>query len=319
MAPSKADSQPTTSILAWHDLPKGDRRSAELSGIAWQAETSTLYAITDDAPMIVPLMLSDDYQALSMGEPIAVSMPDPWDGEGIALTSEGFIVSNEVGPHVYRINPDGQLVSRVSLPVHFSRIRPNHSLESLAVAEAERYVITANEQALEDDGPPSTIESGTLVRILRYDQVTAETLEWAYRTDPVPSAGSVGDNGVTEIVALSPSDLLVLERSFVPGLGNSIRIYRVTVEEPTDILSVEALSPDTPVLSKTLVVDLGTLPDDDFPTGLQPQPNRILDNFEGMALGPTLADGRRVLFLVSDDNKRATQIPRLLVLAVAGL
>jgi hypothetical protein len=269
--------------------------------------------------MIVPLTLSEDYQTLSLGEPISVSVPDPWDGEGIALTSAVFTISNENGPHVYEIDAAGQLISRVPLPTHFNRIRLNLSLESLAVADAGRYVMTANEQALDGDGPPSTSEVGTLVRILRYDRATMETIEWAYRTDPVPAAGLTGDNGVAEIAAISPSELLVLERSFVAGLGNRIRIYRVLIEEPSDILSVDSLSPETPVLSKTLVLDLATLPDDDFPSGLQPQPNRILDNFEGMALGPRLADGRQVLFLVSDDNKRATQVPRLLVLAVPGL
>jgi hypothetical protein len=36
-----------------------------------------------------------------------------------------------------------------------------------------------------------------------------------------------------------------------------------------------------------------------------------------MALGPTLPDGRRVLFLVSDDNSHATQDARILALALA--
>jgi hypothetical protein len=36
-----------------------------------------------------------------------------------------------------------------------------------------------------------------------------------------------------------------------------------------------------------------------------------------MALGPTLPDGRRVLFLVADDNSHAIQDARVLALAIA--
>ena len=42
-------------------------------------------------------------------------------------------------------------------------------------------------------------------------------------------------------------------------------------------------------------------------------------NYEGITLGPRMLDGRRVLFLMSDDNGKPTQVTRLLVLAAAGL
>jgi hypothetical protein len=316
--PVRSDQSPA-SILAWHDLPKDDGRSVELSGIAWEPRTSTLYVVGDDAPVIVKLTLSDDYRSLGLGESIAVNVTDPWDGEGIGLTSDGFLVSNESGPHIYQLDWDGQLISQIPLPRHFNRIRPNKSLESLAVADGGRYVISANEQALEGDGPLSTSEAGTVVRIIRVDRSSLETREWAYRTEPVFAAGAGADNGVADIAAISPSELVVLERAFVPGVGNSIRLYRVTLQDDTNTLETEFLTTETAVLPKTLVLDLATLPDDDFPPTRQAQPNRVLDNFEGLALGPMLDDGQRVLFLVSDDNQRAAQVTRLLVLAVSGL
>ena len=49
------------------------------------------------------------------------------------------------------------------------------------------------------------------------------------------------------------------------------------------------------------------------------QPNPILDNFEALGLGPVTADGRRIIFVTSDDNARATQVPRVVVLAIRGL
>src|SRR5215203_2570779 len=308
----------TSSVLGWYDLPKDDERSRELSGLAWDPESATLYAITDDAPRIVRLNLGEDFRSVSFGETITVAVPDMWDGEGIARTSTGFFITNENGPHIYELDLAGQLVSWVPVPGHFNRIRPNLSLESLTLADNGRYLFTANEQALVGDGPRSMVESGTIVRIVRFDRATQETLEWAYQTDPIFASGDGGDNGGAELAAISASDLLVLERSFVPNVGNSVRIYRVSLAEPTNVFELDLLSSDTPVVVKTLVIDLATLPDSGFPQTLQPQPNRILDNFEGLALGPALPDGRRVIFLISDNNKRATQIPRLLTLAVAG-
>src|SRR5687768_4420532 len=96
--------QPTTTILAWHDLPRNDRRSSELSGIAWDQESSSLYAISDDAPRITRLILSVDYGAVSLEETISVNVPDQWDGEGIAPSNGGWFVSNELGPHIYELD-----------------------------------------------------------------------------------------------------------------------------------------------------------------------------------------------------------------------
>ena len=86
--------------------------------------------------------------------------------------------------------------------------------------------------------------------------------------------------GIVETTVLrslrrSSFNILVLERSFVPNVGNSIRIYRVGLAEPTNIFELDVLSSDTPVVPKTLVLDLSTLPDADFPPTLQPQPNRV--------------------------------------------
>ena len=42
-----------------------------------------------------------------------------------------------------------------------------------------------------------------------------------------------------------------------------------------------------------------------------------MDNYEGMALGPVLPDGRRSLILVTDDNNRPDQVARILVLGIS--
>ena len=306
-------------ILAWYDFPKSDARSAELSGIVWDNATRTLYAITDDAPRIIPLRPGPDYRMWTFGEPIAVGVPEEWDGEGIALTETGFFISNEFGPRIFELDRMGQAVAEVPVPAQYTRILRNRGFEALTLSPDGRYLFAANESPLEGDGPQPSVAAGGLVRILRFDRVTLQQAEFAYRTDPVFAPGEGGDRGVVDMAALSGTDLLVMERSFVANVGNNVVIHRVSLAGAENVLDVVNLSEQTPSVAKTRLVDLADLPDDEFPLPLQPQPNRILDNFEALSLGPALPDGRRVLFVVSDDNKRDTQIPRLLVLAVAGL
>jgi hypothetical protein len=309
------------SILAWFDFPKSDPRSAELSGIAWDAGSRTLYAITDDAPRIIPIRPDADYRTWTFGEPVAVSISDEmWDGEGIVLLPDGFLISTEIGPKVYELDRAGQATGEVPVPAHFSRILRNRGFEALGLSPDGRYIFFGNEGPLDGDGPQPDGAAGGMVRIVRHDRVTGQTAEYAYRTDAIPPpAGEGADRGVVDIVPLSGTDLLVLERSFIPNVGNDVRIYRASVAGAADVLAIENLTAQTPVIVKTLLVDLGALPDAEFPAPRQPQPNRILDNYEAMTLGPVLADGRRVLFVVSDDNRRDTQTARILVLAVAGL
>ena len=46
------------------------------------------------------------------------------------------------------------------------------------------------------------------------------------------------------------------------------------------------------------------------------QPNPLLDNYEGLTLGPRLPGGRRTLLLQSDDNFSAGQVTRVVALGV---
>ena len=74
-------------------------------------------------------------------------------------------------------------------------------------------------------------------------------------------------------------------------------------------------APERVFLQKKLLFDLVNCP----PSGAvakQPQPNPLLDNVEGLALGGYLPGGRRQLYLLSDDNNGATQITRFYSLAV---
>lgn len=309
------------SVHALVELPR-THDTQSLSGTAFDPKTRTLFALPDKDPMIVPLVANADFTAFTVGTPLRLTgRSDPaWDGEGLVRADGGYIaVTVETEALIERFDAAGKRTGAVTLPAHFGKLsRGNKGLESLAISPSGRFLFTTTEAALTIDGSPPTKTRGTTVRILKRELATSRDIELAYRTEPLGAGGPTGDLGVAELAALDDDVLLVLERGFQPDYGNTVRIFRVDLRTGADVEAMPALSDATPVLTKTLVVDIGTLPPGNA-THPAPEPNPILENYEALALGPTLADGSRLLFVTSDDNASATQLPRVLVLAVSGL
>jgi hypothetical protein len=301
-------------VHSWFDLPV-DPRSRELSGLAWDEATSTLWAVQDESANIVALVPDRELRRWGFGTVITLKATFPLDLEGIVIVPDGFIVASENGPHVLEVDRAGKLRREIPLPGHFAKARQNKSLESLSISPDGQYLFTTTEEALTCDGARATPASGTRVRVLRMTRDGTEATEHAYLTDPLPH--ETGDYGIADLAALSSDDVLVLERGWTRGAGNTARIYRVSLADPkASCIAADELSADAPVLAKSLVVDLSRLDVTGLPAARQTQAAPILDNFEGLAIGPFLADGRRSLVLVSDDNGRTDQFARIVVLAV---
>jgi hypothetical protein len=111
---------------------------------------------------------------------------------------------------------------------------------------------------------------------------------------------------VTAVLAVDETDrerFLVVERSFVTGVGNSVRLYEVDTAGATDIPDGRPAAEATPV-RKRLLLDMADLP------------LASVDNIEAMAWGPDRADGSRTLVLVSDDNFADSQVTQFVAVAV---
>lgn len=305
------------SVWSVFDLPQ-DPRSRELSGIAWDAATQSLYAVADESSEIVVLR-PDDLQLkawhFTKSIRLDLKVQGSLDLEGIVVFPEGFVIASEAGPRILEVDRDGRLRAELRVPAHLADARSNMSLESLALSPSGRFLVTSTEEALERDGPVASASSGTRVRIMKMDRTGAEISEHAYETEPAAPGGELG---VSEITALSDDELFVLERGWAKGIGNSARIFRVDLaEEKASCLGEPKLAQGRHTLNKTLLVDIGKLNVGGLPKPKQPQASPLLDNYEGMTLGPKLPDGRPTLILVSDDNARSDQIARLLVLTTA--
>lgn len=242
---------------------------------------------------------------------------DPRDGS-IWMGSEGDIALG-LKPFVRQARADGRHVAELPLPAMFDidpahKVGPrnNQSIEGMSFAPDGKSLWVSLEGPLYQDGPLPTPAAGAVNRITRFGRDGRVIGQYAYPLGAIPATpgpDKYADNGVSEIVALSATRLLVLERSAVEDNAGVyqvyVKIFEIETAGATDVQALTSLpgASYAPV-SKRLVLDLNSL---NLPK---------VDNLEGMALGPLLANGHASLVLVSDDNFSKTQVTQLLVFEV---
>ncbi|SNX59370.1 hypothetical protein SAMN06272735_3115 [Streptomyces sp. TLI_55] len=239
------------------------------------------------------------------------------DENGAALDSEGLVidrdgtrlVTSETEPSVRRYSADGRILDRLPVPDAL-RVAPagravsNGTFEGLTWYRGGRSLLASMEYALSGD------TSGA-VRFQTWRRAGAGfalSTQYAYRPDP--------GLGVPEVQSLPDGRLLVLERGFTSGVGNTVRLYLADPRHATDTSGVENLTGQDGVrlVRKTLLTDIATCPTLGA-TAKQPQPNPLLDNIEGMTITGRGKGAWKVL-LVSDDNQNAVQTTRFYYLSV---
>ncbi|MEL6164697.1 MAG: esterase-like activity of phytase family protein, partial [Cyanobacteria bacterium J06628_3] len=280
----------------------------------------------------VTTLLDDD------GNAFGESSLDP---EGIALTKNNTLfISSEgdgnqlINPFVNEFSINGQEISELPVPDKFnptanqsSGIRNNLAFESLTITPDQRFLYTATENALFQDGSFSNVDQESLSRIIKYDLQTGQPVgEFVYEVDEVAEAPDSEDafrtNGLVELLATDNNGtLLALERSFTAGKGNTVKLYEVQTQGALDVSGVndlfredaleddgEILEPGVfeidPAVNKRLLVDF----EEDL--GIAP------DNLEALAFGPTLPDGNQSLIVASDNNFNPTQTTQFLALGL---
>lgn len=242
---------------------------------------------------------------------------DPRDGS-IWYASEGDRTLG-MDPFVRHAARDGGYLGALP-PAPMFRVAParergprnNQSFEGIAFAPDGDSLWVGMEAPLYQDGPVAGIGQGAFSRITRFDRNGVMLAQFAYPLDPIPvppAAGKLADNGLAEILAIDDRRMLMLERSgsqTADGVFHYfIRIYQADFGAASDTRAIASLAGAafTPA-RKRLVLDLAA-------AGLA-----RVDNLEGMAWGPRLANGHDSLVLISDDNFDATQVTQLLAFEV---
>lgn len=234
---------------------------------------------------------------------------DPWTGD-YYWTQEGERTATTlIDPSLREAKRDGEYVRDLPIPANERMLpdagpRQNLVLEGLTFAAAGSLVVSALEGPLLQDGPLATTDQGQTSRITVQSRFGPVLAQFAYPQEPIFAAGAGGSTGVSSILAVDATHYYVLERSFVSGVGDKIRIYEADLSGATNVLG-QSLAGARPVRKK-LVADLS-----DYPLS-------TVDNIEGITWGPRLPTGERSLILVSDNNFSSRQVTQVLAFAVGS-
>jgi len=304
------------SYLGSYDIPTGFTENGVevggLSGIEFDPSTSRHIAISDDRSEKAPARFyhldidigADGLKGVAVLDHVTLQDKDgqPFasrkvDAESIRLGRDGIYWSSEgdgkalLPPFVRIANRDGSFMREFSLPDGFAPT----AFEGLAFLSGGDLIV-GMESALYQDGPITTLTSGALARLIRYDVATGQQkAQYVYPISPIPQAPSTAsgwnDSGLSEIMALDDRHLLAIERGYAQGVGNSIVINMFDLDGATDVSNIPSLTKaDQRIVPvrKTQIMDLRAL-------GLAP------DNIEGITFGKA-KDGTDVLILVADNN-----------------
>lgn len=326
-----------TDEWAFGTMPAGG-----ISGLAYDRGKDLYFAVSDDrgetgtAGRLYALRIALDNRGIHAVQACCVTFLDsdaavpgiqPYpvkglDAEEVVLTPDGtlFIASErdaEGRPWIREFALDGALLREIPLPEKFlpsegAGVRSNLAFEGLALTPDGQTLFVINEQALAQDGPLSTVDQGTTVRIIQYDlsgQAPRVVAEYPYLTEPIFAApqGAYADNGVSAALyikhILPQYDLLVVERAFSEGIGNDIKLFGVRLNGADNVKDLAALPfpfSGRPV-QKSLLLRISAI---ERLSGVPLRP----DNIEALALGPRLRNGHYTLILASDNNFNKDQV-----------
>jgi hypothetical protein len=222
------------------------------------------------------------------------------------LAEEGHIRDGEVWqPLLMHMNNQGVVLRLIEFPAAFqitgdekTGLRDNQGVESVTRTPDGR-LIAGLEQPLRQDGTV-TFERGAPAKLIEFlpsgDTFTPGRV-WNYMLSPTPKVEGYtqtcgdGENGLVDMVALSDTRIVTMERSCIVDdarerTANTVHLYFVDL----------TVNP----VRKSLLLDFDTI------TKRLPPELWQLENFEALAFGP-IVDNRRTLLVASDDNFRATQ------------
>ncbi len=279
-------------------------------------------------------LLTDGTGRNFIGLAKAIEPTDParslrFDPEGIRLGRNGnFFIADEYGPYLYEFDRSGRRVRTMPIPAKFLPSKfsgdpaeelpphnakgrqPNRGMEGLAISPDGNKLFGLMQSPLLTDGGVGAENArvGVNNRLLEIDVKSGKTREFVYVLDD-PS------HGVSEILAINDHEFLVLERDSKGGTETACKkVFRIDMAGATDVSMVKALpatslpagvmpvkkSPFLDLLDKRLGIAGADVP----------------EKFEGLAFGPDLPDGRRLLIVTADNDFVATAPFRVYAFAV---
>lgn len=167
--------------------------------------------------------------------------------------------------HIYKLNKNSKLdtVYTSTMPQ-----RHNRGYEGLAFNSNGTKMFIGLERP----------KKGNVTQIISYDLEDGTEIIYEYKLDELP-LDKEKDNGITELLMINDSTLLVVERAYLgPKYGVSIRVYKTIIHTKT-----------TSITKIKLLTDFSASPE--------------IDNIEGVTYS---ASGKELIF-ISDNNGNSHQ------------
>lgn len=268
------------------------------------------------ATLVATHLLTDEAGRQLVGSAAAFDTGLRFDPEAVRLSKIGnLFIADEYGPAVGEFSPRGKRLRSLKVPDHYriavpaatpdreepphnARGRaPNRGFEGLALSLDGARLYALLQSPLLQDGS----RTGVNARLLEIDVETGKTREMVY---PLESPS----HGASEVLAVNAHVFLTIESD---DKGAFRKVFRVNLAGATDVSGTTALPlagvPEgvTPAV-KDAFIDL-----------LDPRFGVAAGaKVEGMAFGPDLPDGRKLLLVTTDNDFDAKVPTRLYAFAV---
>ena len=265
----------------------------------------------------------------SNGQGLNGLAPNPTNTLGLAFDPEGvvinprtgtFLVSDEYGPAVREFSRAGELLRTFVTPANVvprnagtgtpnfagdsgnnAGKRTNRGFEGLAISPDGKYAFAMLQSAMLDEGG----SSGAVNRIVKFDTATGTAVaQYAYG---MKRSGE--GQGISALVAINDHEFYVLERNNRGiGIGASLatadkEVYRIDLTGATDVSAIDldaAGAVYSKVTKSARVLDL----DADTLAALG---GKSPEKWEGLAIGPRLANGSYLMLAGTDNDYSVTQ------------
>lgn len=261
--------------------------------------------------------------------------PNPSNVLGNALDPEGFVVnprngnflvSDEYGPSLYEFDRTGALVKTYTIPANVvprdsvSNVpsyagdpatnpagkRTNRGFEGLAVTPDGSFAYAMLQSPMLDEGGG---QNGLYTRIVKFDTTTGDAVgQYAYQMDR-----SGQGQGISSLVALNDTQFLVLERNNRGiGVGATFAtadksVYLIDIANADNVSELVLPASGTTLPSDIDAVSKGIKLIDLDANTLAALGNKSPEKWEGLAIGPQLADGSYLILAGTDNDYSVTQ------------
>lgn len=276
------------------------------------------------------IKFSDTGNALTGLAPNSGSvLGNSFDPEGMVVNpiNGHLLVSDEYGPSVYEFDRSGNLLRRFTPPANLvpksgatvdfnaapptltSGREPNRGFEGLAISPDGKYAYAVLQNgAIQDGYNTATATRGQYSRIVKFDTTTGQaTAQYAYKLD---SSGQ--GRGISALVALGNDKFMILERNNRGvGVGATVatpdkNVFSVDLAGASDVTDIDLPSSGDLPASVVAAIKGAKVIDLDANT-LAALGNKSPEKWEGLAVGPQLANGEYLILAGTDNDYSVTQ------------